>query len=141
MRRSHTAPRLVEAHQTAIRIVQRPRLLNETVSLFVQLCFTKLRGYLDYHIGIDGERIGVCRIPAERFTEVHCILEGLGTVHTEVRPRVLVVLCRNGKGGEIGIEYFQGVIGGARIRYTDGIGDFERGHDGAHNNAELILHH
>ncbi len=134
-------PRLVQAQQTSVRIVERAGLLNQTIPLFVQGLFRKRGGRLELHVCVNRKRIGGRGIPAEGDTKELRVLKGKGAIHTEIRPRMLVVFGGDRKGGEKGVEDGKGVVGGARIGNADCIGQGEGGCNGALDNARLIFNH
>jgi hypothetical protein len=73
--------------------------------------------------------------------ELFGVIKGLRAIRSEVCPGMLIGFRRNTKGG---IELFQnldGVVRGARIADTDGIGNLESRLNGPCNNTGFILNH
>lgn len=141
MRRAQTAPRLVQAEKAGIGIMQGAGLLNQTVSLFVQGLLLKARCNFEFHVRVQGKRVGRCGIPSKGGTKVLGSREGERTIDAEIRPGVRVELCGNGKGGEMGCEEFYSVVRGSRVTDADGVHDRKGRGNRATKDAGFVFDH
>jgi len=122
--------------------VEGASLLGQGISFGAKV-FLLVKGGLHHklHIGINGQGIRSGGVPLEFLTERLGILKGQSAIVTEVGPLVLIRFCGNGERRIVVGQELDGVIGGARVGDTDGVGDLEGGLDGSANNSGFILDH
>ena len=80
-------------------------------------------------------------MPVQFITELLGIIEGLGTIGSEVCPGMVIGLGGNRKRRIEILQNLNRVVRGPCIANTDGIGDLERRLNGPRNNTGFILDH
>ena len=135
-------PGLVDAKKTGVDVVKGAGLLGQGVALGAEVLLL-VEGRLDdqFHVGVDGQNVGSGGIPVELVAELFGVVEGLAAIDAKVRPGMVVRSAGNGKGRIEVLKKLDGVVRGARVGHTDGIGDLEGGLDRSANDLGFVLDH